>query len=216
MSASTLLASAAGDDRELRGPADHRQQHRQREHAPATRARRAELATGGGQYTGAGFFGKGVNVATVTRAHSDFLTREAATTRAVARRRRGAQRPAAALETVFPTGEAGLGYAAQQLFNAFVDVANKPQDASARQVVLARIGDLAARFRTAGDQIDTIQAGRRARTCKTAVTSVNTLTQRIADLNRQIANVKGTGHEPERPARPARQRDQRPEPVSSR
>ena len=43
--------------------------------APAGRAgRRAE-----GQFTGAGFFGKGVDVTTVTRAHDDFLTREAAT-----------------------------------------------------------------------------------------------------------------------------------------
>jgi len=39
-----------------------------------------ELATAFSQQTGAGFFGKGVDVATVTRAHSDFLTREAATT----------------------------------------------------------------------------------------------------------------------------------------
>ena len=63
---------------------------------------------------------------------------------------------------MFQTGEAGIGYAAQQLFNAFVDVANKPQDSSARQVVLARVGDLAARFRAAADQLDSLQAGDRA------------------------------------------------------
>ena len=40
---------------------------------------KAEFATAQGQFTGAGFFGKGVDVATVSRAHNDFLTKEAAT-----------------------------------------------------------------------------------------------------------------------------------------
>jgi flagellar hook-associated protein 1 len=38
-----------------------------------------EFATAQGQFTGAGFFGKGVDVAAVTRSHNEFLTREAAT-----------------------------------------------------------------------------------------------------------------------------------------
>ena len=154
-----------------------------------------ELATAFSQQTGAGFFGKGVDVATVTRAHSDFLTREAATTASLAAADAARSSQLQQLETVFPTGEAGLGYAAQQMFNAFVDISNKPQDASARQVVLSRIGDLAARFRGASDQIDSIQAGI-AQDLRTSVASINSLTTRIADLNRRIANVQGTGHSP--------------------
>ena len=154
-----------------------------------------ELATAFSQQTGNGFFGKGVDVATVSRAHSDFLTREAATTASLAAADAARSSQLQQLETVFPTGQAGLGYAAQQMFNAFVDVSNKPQDASARQVVLARIGDLAARFRGASDQIDSIQAGI-AQDLRTSVTSINALTTRIADLNRRIASVRGTGHEP--------------------
>ena len=154
-----------------------------------------ELATAFSQQTGAGFFGKGVDVATVTRAHSDFLTREAATTASIAAADQARSEQLQQLETVFKTGEAGIGYSAQQMFNAFVDVSNKPQDSSARQVVLARVGDLAARFRGASDQIDSIQSGI-AQDLRTAVTSINALTVRIADLNQRIANVKGTGHEP--------------------
>ena len=45
-----------------------------------------ELETAGGQFSGAGFFGKGVNVTTVARAHDVFLTREAASSRAIASR----------------------------------------------------------------------------------------------------------------------------------
>jgi len=154
-----------------------------------------ELATAFSQQTGAGFFGKGVDIATVTRAHSDFLTREAATTASIAAADQARSQQLQQLETVFKTGEAGIGYAAQQMFNAFVDVSNKPQDSSARQVVLARVGDLAARFRGASDQIDSLQSGI-SQDLRTAVTSINALTVRIADLNQRIANVKGTGHEP--------------------
>ena len=154
-----------------------------------------ELATAFSQQTGAGFFGKGVDIATVSRAHSDFLTREAATTASIAAADQARSEQLQQLETVFKTGEAGIGYSAQQMFNAFVDVSNKPQDSAPRQVVLARVGDLAARFRGASDQIDSIQAGI-AQDLRTAVTSINALSVRIADLNQRIANVKGTGHEP--------------------
>ncbi|MCH3853965.1 hypothetical protein LZC39_17935, partial [Campylobacter jejuni] len=42
------------------------------------------LTTSPGQYTGAGFFGRGVDVQTVERAHDQFLTRQAAATKSVA------------------------------------------------------------------------------------------------------------------------------------
>lgn len=153
------------------------------------------LETAGGQFSGAGFFGKGVNVATIQRAHSDFLTREAATTQAIAAADAARSNQLQQLEKVFSMGETGLGYAAQQLYNAFVDVVNRPQDASARQVVLARAEELAARFRTAGEQINTIQAGVTA-DIKNDIASVNMLSQRIADLNQKIAMLKGSGHAP--------------------
>lgn len=155
----------------------------------------ADLETAGGQFTGAGFFGKGVNVTTIQRAHSDFLTREAATTKSIASADAARSNQLQQLEKVFSMGEDGLGYATQQLYSAFVDVVNKPQDASARQVVLARADELAARFRSAGGQIDTIQAGVTS-DLKNSITSVNMLSQRIADLNQKIAMLKGSGHAP--------------------
>ncbi len=154
-----------------------------------------ELETAISQQTGNGFFGKGVNVATVTRAHSDFLIREAATARSLASGDAARAGQLSQLENVFQLGEAGLGYAAQQMFNAFVDVANKPQDSSARQSVLARVGELASRFTTASSQLDALQSSVSDQ-LRSAVGSINSLTTQIADLNRRIANVKGTGHAP--------------------
>ena len=154
-----------------------------------------DLATSFSQGTASGFFGKGVDVATVSRAHDDFLTREAATTASLAASDQARATQLAQIETVFPTGEDGLGYAAQQLFNSFVDVSNKPTDSSARQVALARVSDLASQFQSASDQLDSIQTGV-TQQLKTSVASVNSLTSQIANLNQRISNAKATGHEP--------------------
>jgi flagellar hook-associated protein 1 FlgK len=155
----------------------------------------AELQTSVSQQTGSGFFGKGVDVTTVTRAHSDFLTREAATTQSLAAADSARSGQLQQLESVFRIGEAGIGYAAQQMFNSFVDVSSKPQDAASRQTVLARVGELADRFQTASGQLDSLQAGI-SDVLRTSVATINSLTAQIASLNLRIANVQGTGHSP--------------------
>jgi flagellar hook-associated protein 1 FlgK len=154
-----------------------------------------ELKTAGGQFTGAGFFGKGVDVATVSRAHDQFIAREVASSSALAAADEMRAAQLKQLEDVFTPGEAGLGYAAGQFLNAFVDVAARPQDSSARQVVLSRAEDLAQMFRSAGQQIDALQAGATTG-LKTSVQQVTMLAQRVADLNQQIANSQGAGHPP--------------------
>ncbi|WP_341886929.1 flagellar hook-associated protein FlgK [Variovorax sp. YR752] len=153
------------------------------------------LETNGGQFTGAGFFGKGVNVASVKREHSEFLTREAATTRAIAAADETRSNQMQQLEKVFALGEDGIGYAASQLFNAFVDVANKPADTSSRQVVLARAGEFATRLKVAGEQLDTLQQGV-TEELRASITQVNMLAGRVAELNQKIAAVKGSGQSP--------------------
>jgi flagellar hook-associated protein 1 len=154
-----------------------------------------QLETAGGQFTGAGFFGKGVDVTTVARAHNAFLTREAATSRSLAAADATRASQLKQLETVFAPGEAGIGHAAGQFLNAFVDVANRPQDLAARQVALGRAEDLAGRFRAAGQQMDSLQANVTA-DLRTAITSVNTLARRVADINAQISLAQGSGHQP--------------------
>ena len=155
----------------------------------------AELATAPGQFTGAGFFGKGVDVATVRRAHDEFLTREAAAATSLAAMDRARHDQLVRLEEVLPAGERGIGYAAGQFLNAISDLASRPRDLPAREVVLARAQELATRFARAGEQLDTLQAGV-TQDLKHAVASVNDLAQRIADVNQQIAKVQGLGHTP--------------------
>lgn len=154
-----------------------------------------QLKTSGGQFTGAGFFGKGVDIAAVTRSHDAFLTREAATSKSLAALDSTRLDQLERLESVFGTGERGIGYAAGQFLNGMVDLASNPQDASARAVVLARAQEVANRFATAGGQLDSLQLGV-TEDLNNTVAQVNELAQRLAEVNQRIIGAVGSGQAP--------------------
>lgn len=153
------------------------------------------LTTPEGQFTGAGYFGKGVNVQTVTRSHNEFLTREAVAAKSQAFMDNTMQAQLAQLENVFPTGSDGIGQASNDFLNALVDVASRPSDPSARQVVLGKAQELAARFQSAGQQLADLQSGV-VSDMKADVKTVNELAKQIAAANDQIARANGSTHSP--------------------
>src|SRR3954470_805758 len=73
------------------------------------------LETAKGQFTGAGFFGKGVNVASVTRSYNSFLTTQASVTKATASGDAARAEQLKQVEAVFGTGKSGVGYSAGEL-----------------------------------------------------------------------------------------------------
>ena len=150
--------------------------------------------TAGGQFTGSGYFGRGVTVLTVTRAHNMFLTQQAESARSGAAADGVRRDMLQQLEKVFGTGEAGLGSAATQLFNAFADLAAAPADLSARQAVLARAEDLASLARSNSEQLDAVQANARS-DVQNSVSEVNTLADQVAVLNGRISLAAGSGQE---------------------
>lgn len=154
-----------------------------------------ELATEGGQFSGAGFFGRGVRVQDVTRSSDQFLARQANANLAASSADQTRLSKLQQLEKIFSTGEEGIGYTASQMLNSFVDVANQPQDLSARQVALARAQDLASRMQSAGNQLIDMQAGVLA-DMRATVSQINDLAAQIADVNQKIAITQGSGHAP--------------------
>lgn len=153
------------------------------------------LETSKGQFTGAGFFGQGVSVVNVTRAHDQFLTMQAAAAKSLSSMDEARRSQLSQLEDVFPPGTAGLGYAMGDFLNAMADLSNTPADSSARQVVLARAKDVATRFSSAASRLDSLQAGVRS-DMETSVKTVNALSTQIAALNDQIAMSVGQSQQP--------------------
>ncbi|MDA7415259.1 flagellar hook-associated protein FlgK [Xenophilus arseniciresistens] len=148
-----------------------------------------------GQYTGGGYVGKGVQVLTVERAHNEFVTRQAALARSVQAMDATRADRLAALEDILQGGTSGLGASVNDLVNAFSDIASTPTDVTARNVVLARAQEMSARFRNAQAQIDDLQHGVNGQ-LDDAVTQINSLAARIAELNGQVQRAQGGGQQP--------------------
>ena len=154
-----------------------------------------DLASAGGQNTGAGFFGKGVNVVTVQRASDQFLTSQAQTASSMAAMDDTHAANLQLMETVFPPGDTGMGAAVGSFMNAFVDLANNPSDSSARQVILSDAAEVADRFATAGAQLDRLQVGVTA-DLTSSVAQLNQMAAQVATLNGNIALLQGSSAAP--------------------
>ena len=87
-----------------------------------------QLADAAGQFTGSGFFGKGVDVTTVTRAYDKYLTTQAMGTASLAAADTARVDKLTQLENVFPIGSAGIGYAAGEFLNSFVDLSKAKRE----------------------------------------------------------------------------------------
>jgi flagellar hook-associated protein 1 FlgK len=148
-----------------------------------------------GAFSGAGYYGNGVDAATVMRSHDEFLTRQAALTSSVAAGDAKRLEQLKQLEDLFPGGPSGLGAAVADMLNAYADVANAPTDLPARAVVLSRADEMAARFRTTAGSLVSLQQGIRSELQVTAG-NINSLALRIAQANEQIVATNGSGHEP--------------------
>ena len=153
------------------------------------------LGTQDGMYTGAGFYGRGVKVQTITRTTNEFLVKEANLYTAQNSQDQTRLGKLNQLQDVLATGENGLGYSANQFLNAFADVVSQPQDTSARQVVLSRAQEFVNRLNTAANQIVELQTGVVSDVGVT-VNSINKLTSQIASVNDAIARYQGSGHTP--------------------
>lgn len=160
---------------------------------PGYSRQNAVLETATPQFTGAGFQGKGVAVATINRVYNSFLTKEANSSRATAAGDESMLLNLQRLEKVFPPGEAGLGQAISGFLNAMVDVASRPADPAARQVVLGRAREMVSRFSSAGQQLADLQSGV-ASDLRANVQVVNTLARQLANVNGQIQRLAGSTH----------------------
>ena len=148
-----------------------------------------------GAFSGAGYIGKGVEVAGVSRAYDSYAVREEQRSSSQAAMDEARLQQLQQLDTLFPLGEQGLGQAATQLFNAFVDVASAPQDLSARQVVVSRAEDFAARARAVAEQLEQMQSGVRS-DLGVMSTQANQIIDSIARVNGLIQAAQGASQAP--------------------
>ncbi len=162
---------------------------------PGYSRQRVTLSATEGQYTGGGYIGKGVDLTTITRTYSEFLTRQAALAGATQAGDMARSDKLKQLEGIFEGGPNGLGAAVNDMLNAFSDVASAPTDLTARTVVLTRLDETAARFRATAQRLEDLQQAS-GQEIEQKVTAANSLATSIAQVNAQIAATKGAGQPP--------------------
>lgn len=148
-----------------------------------------------GQFTGSGYFGKGVDVLTVTRSYNDFLNRQAASAQAVATADTTRLNKLNQLENYFKGGSNGLGASVSDMLNSFSDIVNAPTDLTARSVTLTRADEMATRFNQMNLQLEQLRVGT-VEELKTAARAINDLARQIAKANQDISRAQGNGQTP--------------------
>ena len=148
-----------------------------------------------GQFTGGGYIGKGVSVATVLRQQDELLTRQAAAAQSVQSGDNVRAQRLLQLQNIFTGGTQGLGASISDMLNSLGDVVTSPTDITARTVSLTRMDETAARMRSSAQQLQELgyavdqQLG-------SDMDHINTLAKNIAAVNEQIASAKGNGQTP--------------------
>ena len=148
-----------------------------------------------GQRLGNGFFGKGVTVASVERAYSQFLTREANLSKAAAEAAGSRYQRLQSLEQLFPIGDTGLGRQLNGYLNAWADVVSSPTNQTARGVVLTRADEFANRLNQTDQLLDEMRTTTRIQ-IETGIEQANRIAKSIAEINQRVTAAFSTGRPP--------------------
>ena len=148
-----------------------------------------------GQKFGNGFFGKGVEIASIDRSFNQFLTREANLTAASAAAANVRYQRLQTLEQLFPMGEAGLGRQLNGFLNSWADVVASPTNQTARGVVLSRADEFARRINQTASQLDELRSTTRVQ-IESSISQANRLSSSIANINQRIVDAFASGRSP--------------------
>lgn len=153
-------------------------------------------STAGSQATGAGFLGRGVQVDTVSRAYSGFLSGQLTQSQS-----RGAAYSAYAsqieqINNLFADRTAGISPAIQRFFDGIQTMAGAPADPAARQEVIGRASTLVTQINNAYAFVASQQGDVNTQLANT-VDQVNSHVSRISNLNKEIFTAQAaSGHAP--------------------
>ena len=146
-------------------------------------------------FSGAGWIGSGVEIATVERRYDEFLAAQIRNSRSASGQAEIHSTYAHQLDNLYADPELGLDPVLQRYFNALNDVANDPASIPAREVLLAEAEALADRFHFLASRGAQIADGVN-RDITGAVADINTLAKGIAELNEAIVEAGGMSGQP--------------------
>lgn len=155
------------------------------------------LSTNTPLFSGAGFFGQGVQLANVTRQYSQFLENQvlSADNKRVEYSTYAGQ--IAQINDLLADQQAGLSPALQDFFAGVQEVAANPNSIPARQAMISSAQALVSRFQTLDARLSEVREGTEGE-IEYTVNAINSLAAQVADLNKRImiAQAGGAGFQP--------------------
>ncbi|MDR5855833.1 flagellar hook-associated protein FlgK [Caballeronia sp. LZ062] len=148
-----------------------------------------------GQYTGSGYLGNGVQTVTVTRQYSQYLTTQVNNTQSSSSAASTYYTMLSQLNNLVGDPTSGIASGISSYFSGLQSVANSPSSSASRQSLTSSAQTLADQMTSAGQQYDQLRQSVDTQ-LTSAVSSINTYTQQIADLNKQINAASGSGQQP--------------------
>ncbi len=142
--------------------------------------------------TGAGFIGSGVNVATVKRIHNQFLTTQLIQVQSQSSQMAVHHSQISRIDNLLADPVSGLSPFLEGFFNGVNDVASNPSSIPSRQAMLSNAESLVSRLHSLDHQLSEMRTGVNTE-IKSTVSEINSLTEQIAKLNRNIMQADGAG-----------------------
>lgn len=140
--------------------------------------------------------GGGVDVAVVQRSHAAWLDQTAARLQTQVGQAALDERTAQQVENLLgEPGDSGLQSTLERFFSAFGNLADHPDDLSARDGVLRAGNEVAGRFQQLTDGLDTIRESVLSQ-ARDNVTAINEAAGRVAALSRSIRQAQAGGAAP--------------------
>lgn len=152
------------------------------------------VGTASARHTGAGWVGMGVQGYTVSRAYDNFLYRQLLNAQNQEAALTSYRDEITQINNLFSDRTVGIHPALQQFFDGLQAVASAPADPAARQELLGRAASLAGQLNDA-DAFFQAQRGHINTQITTTVEQVNSLLNRVHDLNQQIITARGASGE---------------------
>jgi len=146
-------------------------------------------------FSGAGYFGQGVDVQSVRRVYSDFLTVQSRNSLAEVSSLSTLSTELARLDDLFADPTVGVSPALDAFFAGLNGVAAHPSDTPSRMAALGAARALASRFGMIDSELVASRQSANAR-LDTLVGSINGDAAEIASLNRQIALASANASTP--------------------
>lgn len=157
---------------------------------------KVEVASNTGQFTGSGFIGNGASVTTIERAVDQFLISQLRGETSLSAGLNAFNEQIGQLDNLLSDSTTGLSGSLNQFYAAMENAADDPGSIASRQQLISQAENLAGRFNTLYDNLETLEQGV-SQNMIAAVDQINVLSKSIAELNLSITKAAGeSGHMP--------------------